>query len=368
MKQFRIYFFVLFLILVLVSTSIAEEILFSIEPGKIPYFKEDKVFATWQLKGRGSSPEGINILFFGKVVGCDVESQKSTIEISKKRGEICYKPIPDSDFCNLTIKSDTSCSFTCFNEGIKIRTGSGLGRSGLPCFLNARDKEGVGGGVNAHILGNFVNFKLPDNKIEIYNKYKKIKINFLSSVEKVSLNPILRKEPLQAHQKVTIGLKNQNCIQEKKDKKSLCSVKYLLVHFVKRVSVKPHKWGKTRIWFDKGQGGLPIISVFSDSEFVSFCGDTLKHEPFKNATFCYEISWEQFLTGLKSIASKYYNKPIGSIAKSDLISLFGSQYDNSSAWYLAVVSFSHEIHDPYKDYSNYIEGKLKKLTILGLGK
>ena len=366
MRELRVSFFILFfLILVQVSTATTEEILFSIEPGSIPYFKEGKVYASWQLKGRGSPPEGINIRFFGKAEGCAADTQEGVVEAFTKGQEFCYKPIPDDKFCDLTVKSDTSCNFICFNEGIKIHTGSGISDNGLPCFLNSRDKEGIGEGVNANNLGNFVNFKLSNNKIKVYEKHKRIKIIFQSSVEKVSLNPIPRGKPLQAHQKVTIGLQNNYCIQEKKDKKSLCSVKYLLVHFVKRVSVKPHKWEKSRIWFDRGQGGMPIISVFSDSGLVTFCGDALKHEPFENSSFCYEISWEQFLMGLKSIASKYYNKPIEFVTDSDLISLFGSQYSNPSAWYLAVVSFSHEVHDPYKDYNNYIEGRLKKLNISG---
>jgi hypothetical protein len=41
-----------------------------------------------------------------------------------------------------------------------MRTGSGIGSEGLPCFINRRDAEGIGGGVNAYNLGNYVNFKL----------------------------------------------------------------------------------------------------------------------------------------------------------------------------------------------------------------
>jgi len=350
--------------LLLVSNVSAEEVLFSIEPGKIPYLNEGKILASWNPKGRPETQsESLKIYFHGKAEGCSPDAKNGLVEKYTKGGETCYFPSIDRKFCEPKIKTDNLCSFTCFNGGIKLRTGSGIGNEGLPCFINTRDAEGVGVGVDAYNLGNFVNFKLPDGKIKL-DKYKKFKIIVQSSVEKISLNPTPREKPIQLHQKITIGFQNQYCIQEKKDKKSLCNVKYLLLQFVKRVSAKPHEW-RNRVWFDQGQGGLPIISVFyNDPNLVTFCGDTLKHEPFKEAIFCYEISWEQFLMGLKSIASKHYNKPIESITPSDLISIFGTQYGNPSAWYLAVVSFSHEIHDPYKDYNNYIEGKLKKITVL----
>ncbi len=63
------------------------------------------------------------------------------------------------------------------------------------------------------------------------------------------------------------------------------------------------------------------------------------------------------------VVAEYYKKPIESVSEADLISVFGSKYNDPSTWYLKVVSFSHEIHDPYRDYNNYIEGELKRLII-----
>jgi hypothetical protein len=206
--------------LLLVSIVPAEEVLFSIEPGKIPYLKEGKVFATWNPKGPEAHSEGLKIYFHGKAEGCSPDAQNGLVEKYTKDGETCYFPSTDRKFCDPKIKTDNLCSFTCFNGGIKLRTSSGIGSEGLPCFINTRDTEGVGGGVNAYNLGNFVNFRLPDGKIKL-DKYKKFKIIVQSSVEKISLNPTTREKPIQLHQKITIGFQNQYCIQEKKDKKKV---------------------------------------------------------------------------------------------------------------------------------------------------
>jgi hypothetical protein len=112
--------------LLLVSIVSAEEVLFSIEPGKIPYLKEGKVFPAWNPKGPQAHSEGLKIYFFGKAEGCSPDAQNGFVEKYTKGGETCYFPSTDRKFCDPTIKTDNLCSFTCFNGGIKMRTGSGI--------------------------------------------------------------------------------------------------------------------------------------------------------------------------------------------------------------------------------------------------
>lgn len=94
------------------------------------------------------------------------------------------------------------------------------------------------------------------------------------------------------------------------------------------------------------------------------CGEGLQQDAFKDKNFSYSIAWEQFMNSLKAIASNHLNKPVTQISNEDLQSLFGYNFDNPGVWYLTVVSFQQELHNPYKDKVNvFIGGNIKEIKI-----
>ena len=104
--------------LLLVSIVSAEEVLFSIEPGKIPYLKEGKVFAAQNPKGLEAHSEGLKIYFHGKAEGCRSDAKNGFVEKYTKDGETCYFPSTDRKFCDPKIKTDNLSQIT---QGLKFK-------------------------------------------------------------------------------------------------------------------------------------------------------------------------------------------------------------------------------------------------------
>lgn len=177
-------------------------------------------------------------------------------------------------------------------------------------------------------------------------------------------------------QQIEIGFANRDCLKGKATDKILCINKYVFDFLVIRWGGKPldEKRG-CLIFVDRAQDGLPHISCYSKPSGMKIlerrsqldmavsCGEGLQQTTFKDKNFCYIISWTQFLNSFKAIASNHLNKPIQQITDNDLQSLFTKNYSNPDAWYITVVSFQQELHDPYKDKNVYIGGNIKELKI-----
>lgn len=395
--RFRKFLSLVFLsLLSLVGFALAEEkILFHMLPENIPYYREDKIFTAWNPK---SDPEiqkpGLKIFFFGKAEGCIPEAKNGPVKVlnassnmSKDIGVILNKeakafiPVPDKRFCSITEDVKEPGSYIVISDnpskgGIGLFTASGLADK-KQFFFQTRDEVGVGSGVNKFEKSTAVTWKMEKETIFPFEKSKAFQVYSKASVVSLPSFVEAQKLPIQVRQQIEIGFANKECLKQKQKDKILCLNKFVFDFLVKRWGGKPLDESRgCLIFVDKAQGGLPHIACYSKPKGVEIlekksnlamatsCGEGLQQDIFKDRNFCYSISWEQFMNSLKAIASNHLNKPVTQIAKEDLQSLFGYNFDNPGAWYLTVVSFQQELHNPYKDKINvFVGGNIKEIKI-----
>lgn len=397
MRFRKIFILIIVSLSSLVGYALAEDrVLFHISPGSIPYYNEGKIFTTWNPR---SNPEihepGLKIFFFGKAEGCNPELKNGPVRIIKPLPNMsqdtgisveerakAFIPVPDESSCISKGIPEKSGSFVIINEspltgGIGIFTASGSDVKGTPYFFQTRDEKGVGGGVNRFEKSTAVTWKIQKETIFPFRNGNSLKIHAVSSVN--SLPSILdsRELPVQIRQQIEIGFANKECLIQKQNDRILCLNKFVFDFLVKR-------WGEKLIddqrgcliFVDRGQGGLSHISCYSKSKgtklaekksslnLVTSCGEGLMQTVFEDRVFCYTITWSQFLNSISAIASNHLNKPIQQIKDGDLKKLFGDSYNRPEAWYITVISFQQELHDPYRDRNVYIGGNLKEIKII----
>lgn len=391
-KNLGLYF--LWFLLVVFISSVQAETLFEVKPDNIPYFKENKILALWNPKKLPEIREpGLKIFFFGKAEGCAQDAQNGKVEISapsKKVEELIglrpspngkvFTPIQEERYCDIKGAPQKGGSFVYINEdakdgGIGLYTASGYDEKGESYFFTTRDEEGIGGGVNKFNKGSFVTWKLKDATIFPFKNNKTLKVKVISSVQKVSENVNSREEPVQVDQQFIIGFANKNCLSSASNK-VFCQFKYMYHLFVKRWGGKLVRYENARIFIDKGQGGMRIISAFAKPSdeiileketkmpVMKSCGEGLYYEIFKDKEFCYIITWEQFQNTLKIIAANYYNKNISEVILKELTELFGKTYKDPNDWYLTIVNIAQELYDPYKDKNVNIGGNIKRIEVV----
>lgn len=398
MKYFKIVVFLTInVVYIFIADLFAQQsFLFQVYPYDIPFYKENKILALWNPKGHPEIHKpGLKIFFFGKAGNCirdvlngPVITMKPTAEIARlvglakdEKGKI-FQPLEDHDLCFNSDQSTNKGSFVYVTEnptdgGIGIFTASGIDEEGKPYSFQSRDEIGVGAGINKFEKSTAVTWKLEKEKIFPYKNKRSLKILITSSVVSLPFEVTDRKLPVQVRQQVEIGFANRDCLKQKQVEKIMCINKYVFDILVKRWGGKPLDEERgCLIFIDKAQGGLPHTACYSKPagtrileknsrlSMAISCGEGVQKDVFKDKEFCYIIRWEDFLNSLRAIASIKLNKPIEQITDAELKSLFSESYANPEAWYIRVISFQQELHDPYKDRNIYISGNIKKIILI----
>lgn len=197
-NKILIYYF--FLLSYISIAQANEIILFELNPGYIPHYRENNIFSIWNPK---NTPEihksGLKLFFFGKAEGCVCDAKNGRVIFVKPdpkksnsvglhlsdKGKV-FVPIPERDKCNVTkIKSEGSYIYIDERPekgGIGIFTASGIDEFGNFYFFQSRDECGVGDGVNKFEKSTAVTWKLEREKVFPFREGRSLRIIVRSSV------------------------------------------------------------------------------------------------------------------------------------------------------------------------------------------
>jgi hypothetical protein len=191
------------------------------------------------------------------------------------------------------------------------------------------------------------------------------------------------KAPNQAKQQFAVTIVNGACLAERRPG-ALCQVKYLLHSAVFREGVKD--WQR-ELWFDKAsllldpaQGGLAVlhgpikpagVETFArDDARVSLwksAGAATQHEQFEAKSFAVEISFRQFLDGLRIATARMDRRgPRADILDENVRARFGAQWNEPASWQILDLSVAQEVHNKDLDAQAWIGGSVRSLVLKGL--
>ncbi len=381
----------LFIFLSYFQCNAQENILFSLDT-ELGQIKKEDIFSAWNPAGKKTRTPGIKVYFFGKGEGClSTTVNGPVVEVGEDinpagltglpfNKNLSFTPSGNTESCSIEVRDKKGDSFVYINnipgeKGIALFSSSGINKN-RKRFFQTRGAEGVKG-VNFFMQSNALTFKFKKEEIFPFKDKKGIKIITKATVKAIPLNLKTDRKPIQVRHQFEIGFANRACLNEKTEKTS-CLVKYVFDVFVKRWGGSPLKIQRgAKVFIDKAQGNLAHISSFIESDGEKIfeektqlpvaisCGEGIKKDiPFTDKNFCIYISWNNFQNSLKAIVLNKLKQTSFSITENEIINLFGKDYNNPEEWYLTVISFQQELHDPYEEQDVFIGGNFKSFRLI----
>ena len=130
-----------------------------------------------------------------------------------------------------------------------------------------------------------------------------------------------------------------------------------------------------KVWFDPAQGGTPIIEVpvvaaggvVSDVDqglaLYQSKANASQHATFNALDFDMRISFDQLQNVLRIITARKLGVSVTALADSDLAAMWGSRWNDRTAWALLSASAGQEVHNPFNSERVRIGGSFKQLYV-----
>jgi hypothetical protein len=349
------------------------------------------------------------VSFFGRGSGCAADASNGPVArmpadlaalagaltglpYDAEHGDLSFAPAGDAASCPGSDRLRPGPAFVLIRQqppqGIGLFTHVGNGsRIPGPHFWHQFSAGGQnGGGANAAIEGSFIAWRfdwrqahgmLPWAAGTRDGAMPRVLITSRQSVTAaaVSANP-RGVGPAQVKQQYAASFINPAC-QEAAKNKRVCQVRYLFHTALIRggnVVWREQGWANNaQLVFDPTQGGIPIFygPLKADGRVTSYgtiplwrsLGESTRHAPFREANFTAEISFREFLNGLRAIAGRTLAMPAEQVDARRLAALFGPAWADPAGWRLLDINVGQEVHDEDTRQEAYIGGAVTRLEV-----
>ncbi|SDY40041.1 hypothetical protein [Nitrosomonas sp. Nm33] len=355
-------------------------------------------------RGRNSS---FLVNFWGQGIGCEplvengpvsngpfdlFEKAKALtgVALDTKHPSARWTPAGKSPGCAGTAHSATGDTFVHVNQqgpgagGIGLYTYTGPSQKGMP-FWQPRGALGQrGSGANQFNEGTFAVFRLnrkdKDAMVPWGGGNGTLEITTRQSVPQLYVEP--RSDDasvVQAKQQLTLGFANSACSVRGKQKRG-CQIKFLFNIAIQRAGgwreQEKRHFFRAKVMFDRGQGGLPVISgplgasgnttTAAGREQVPLWvsnGEPTQFESFSNKVFSVSISHAQFKDALRYVAASRKRKAFNDTTPVEVEELFGPHWNDPQSWRLSGAALGQEVHNPVPGRVAYIGGSVTEIRL-----
>lgn len=217
----------------------------------------------------------------------------------------------------------------------------------------------TGTGVNARIIGTSVNFS-PRQTVLPWALNGRARVGIAAEMTRLAVGrgPLLT----QAKPALSPYFFNRACSSERPGFHCQLSYQFILAIAQSNItdwSAAPQDWRQPRFWLDPAQGGLPIV----DTEILPLAGTLLRdrtsavplfwsrgsatlHSTYAPTQFDFEIEFQQFLNAVRVASALILGQPAGTDqACTQCAQVYGTRWNDSSAWELATLLYHSEIYD-----------------------
>lgn len=361
--------------------------------------------------GAARSP-AFHVWFFGSGAGCPRQASNGPVvrlpqTIASKttaltgispdllHPELSWTPASDSTRCTQESGSSSGPAFVVANQqpggGMGLFTDIGNdGPIGQPHFWREFGNAGqTGTGANRGIEGTFITWTFDwRNGQTVYpwplsaaaSEGPGVLLRSTQSVATAFVAPQPKAAgPSQVKQQYAISFINRVC-ERTMTQRRYCQVRYLFHTTVVRagyIDWPGEKWANhAHLLLDPAQQGLPVLygplkasgrvtdAGIADLGLWRSRGAETAHGTFTNRTFAAEITFRQFVNGLRLIAARVLAKHPRMVESSDLAAVFGGAWDRPRAWVLASANAGQEVHSDSPRYPAYLGGAIRSLEVL----
>jgi hypothetical protein len=373
-----------------------------------------RIDAWWNPRQSRDNPHvlapGFHVSFFGRGSGCTTEASNGPVArvptdlaaltkaltglpYNAEHNDLSFAPTADAASCPGGAHLPPGPAFVLVREqpplGIGLFTHAGDGgRIPGPHFWQQFSAGGQNGaGANAAIEGSFIAWRfdwrqgrgmLPWAEAGMRNgTMPRVVITSSQSVAAAAVAASPRGvRPAQVKQQYAASFINPVCQEKVKDKR-VCQVQYLFHTALMRggnVVWREQSWANhAQLLFDPAQGGMPIfygplkadgqVTAYGATPLWRSLGEATRHAPFHDVNFTAEISFREFLNGLRAIAGRVLAMPAERVDARRLAALFGPAWADPAGWRLLDVNVGQEVHDEDVRQEAYIGGSVTRLEV-----
>jgi len=360
-------------------------------------------YASWNpVNSPGFFSPGLKVSFFGDPDGCPVGTKVGAVHslpgaqlqyaagltgITPSQDQLIWVPSGDTGACTGVADRDGPAAVYINPDpasgGMALYTSSGPRGDGQAPFFRPYGVGGQNGdGVNANNVGTYVAFRQVWRQNATVRPWRgaaasaRILVN--QGVGATELGSAAG-STAQVQQIMAAHFINTTCQQGGITGGRPCQLNYLFHVALQRNNVSDWNsvaWSQTvRVWYDKAQGGIPIIEgpikdsgvssneVATDLPMFSSKGYATEHGPFSNRSFDVRISQAQLVSVLRILTARQTGLALDQVNDAALATMWGADWNNADAWTAESVSTNQEISNPDPARTAWIAGNVRQVYI-----
>jgi hypothetical protein len=369
------------------------------------------VYTAWDPTGSNELyAAGMKVTFFGQASACPSVSNgvvdagadgdlltaaNATTTSANATGKLWrWSPSGATSGCSADAQQASGPSMVFLNPdsshgGLALYTHSGPRSDGSSGLLAPFDASGQNGsGANAYITGSFVAFRQAWRSASAPHPWvganqatdAVARVVATESVGRADVGSIVDvNQPVQVKQQVSVGFINTECMAGGSSAQRPCNVSYLFNTAIYRAGVDDWStvawFQQGKVWFDPAQGGTPIIEVpvaaagqvVSDGDsglaLYQSKGNASQHASFAALDFDMRVSFDQLQNVLRIVAARKLGTTPSAVTDADLASLWGSRWNDRTAWVLLAATTGQEVRNPFATQQAEIGGQLSRLYV-----
>lgn len=362
-----------------------------------------KLFASWNPNDPQTSLQpGMKVMFFGAAQGCPSAHNGTLVPLSDDalgrvaalagvdaaaaKGTTRWTPSGNSDGCVDSARGRDGASAVFLNPAksgsVALFTTSGQQDDGQEAFFGPYGADGQNGvGANAHITGSFVNFRQAWGRADAIRPWAgsaKARVRSLQSLGAASVDAATG-ATAQGKQQMMATFINRECASTLLPTGKPCQIQYLFNTAIVRSGVSDWSavsWFQAGgVWFDPGQGGIPIVDGPIKTPGVVTLDDTTKlelfrsqgsasqHKSFKGRTFDVTIDFDQLMNAVRATVALSIKTDIANVRDSDVAAMWGSAWNSRDEWVLLSSFVGQEVYNPDSLHRVQVAGGFRDLYV-----
>jgi hypothetical protein len=362
------------------------------------------LFAAWNPTGASDVLEpGMKIMFFGHAAGCGaldagpvVHGNDNIFALAGSRAGLApavagtqrWVPAGDTPTCAAASLQDgpSMVQIDARDAGgsIGLYTDGGAQADGTAPFLAPWGAAGQdGAGANANILGSFVAFRqdwTASDPIQPWLADSAARIVSTQAVGATATGDAARpSEYVQVKQQVSVTFLNVACAKTMLSPATPCQIQYLVNTAVERTGVSD--WSQVgwfnagNVWFDPGQGGIPVVSgpikdaglstydAESGLELFRSEGNPTQHAAFSDMSFDVRIPFADLQNAARVVAGRKLGVGPADVTAAQMAAQWGAAWNEPGQWVLLSSEVGQEVYNPYPARQAFIGGSFSRLYV-----
>ena len=361
------------------------------------------LYATWSPSGPAMlQSKGAKILFFGSGAGCAAgtrdgavlaQDAAAALDVAKSFGldasTVAHAWTPsgatagcDSDVQGLSGRSRVALaagSTDTSGNALAIRTYSGRGDADAPAFLLPIPATGQdGAGLNANITNTSVTFRQdwPAGTIRHpWAQSGQMLMHAQQAVSSIAMpNGLASGELAQSKQQLMATFVNSGCWANRAQYGHPCQVQLIFHTAIARTDSAAFP-SAAKVWFDKAQGGMLIVSGLipaagssmnddsSSTPIYTSYGSATKHTAFSRTAFDVGVSIAQLRDILRIGTAQSLGTTKAAVTDDMLAATWGPTWSDPAAWALVTANATQEIYNNSAAGNAVIDGEYFEIYV-----